>query len=674
MGWNPFIESSLAVQTNETTSNHSQITSTIMRISPTIETMKNKRLIVVLGMHRSGSSAITRGLEVLGVNLGSHLMSADVNNEKGYFENVELHQLNTRILGTIGHDWNSLSLVQNHDFQSDKFTPLKNQAIDILRSELEETEMLGIKDPRFCRLLPFWIDVFDELQLNVSYVIILRDPESIAASLFSRDSFPRVKSLYLWAEHMIPVFRETSGCTRCVVDYEQLVAHPKTVIEKLANDLDLQGQLDQQALQSYETEFIDASLNHHQWKPGQATGFTPQIIKQLSALLDDVSNQEISPDSPGFISEIDKIEEEYKDRTDVLSYINMLDSIVLGQHFKLADTDEQLGTLSIAHSKATDSLKSKKKIITTRNLQIKGFKATIAELDERLAKLRLSLSDRETEIESLELSVTDRDKKIESLERFMLDRDEKIELLESSLNVQDAKINDFANQIRSLEDQIESDVSDMEILAVQLDEIRSSLFWKLSFFSRKFWRFFELVFVPKRRRFQLIPLNELKRVRFLENSWMSTGEDPFFKLTTFSGNMPGGWIKIKTRIQADPSDHMLKLYLDYGMGFNEVNSLAIPVSMQGYVDEIIYLSEDLKAIRWDPVQHAGEFKQESIIFSNTSWLTRKLKMINRVLCVLLTVPAEMRKEKGLGWKIIISDLNHAYETTRSIIISKNEHK
>ena len=63
-----------------------------------------KKIIVVLGMHRSGTSAITRGLQTLGVNLGSSLIPPDDNNEKGFFEDIEINSFNNQLLSALGSD------------------------------------------------------------------------------------------------------------------------------------------------------------------------------------------------------------------------------------------------------------------------------------------------------------------------------------------------------------------------------------------------------------------------------------------------------------------------------------------------------------------------------------------------------------------------------------------
>ena len=72
----------------------------------------DSRLVVVLGMHRSGTSAITRGLSALGVPLGNNLMPPMLNNnDKGFFEDLEINELNTELLTALNRDWDSLSRI-----------------------------------------------------------------------------------------------------------------------------------------------------------------------------------------------------------------------------------------------------------------------------------------------------------------------------------------------------------------------------------------------------------------------------------------------------------------------------------------------------------------------------------------------------------------------------------
>lgn len=119
--------------------------------------MDHKQIVVVLGMHRSGTSAITRGLQVLGVDLGGNLLSAEVgNNEKGFFEDAAVTDFNVELLKALGHDWHTLTPILPEELESKVAEDHKVLAIELLRSKLAGINCFGVKDPRMARLLPFW--------------------------------------------------------------------------------------------------------------------------------------------------------------------------------------------------------------------------------------------------------------------------------------------------------------------------------------------------------------------------------------------------------------------------------------------------------------------------------------------------------------------------------------
>src|SRR5690606_35792194 len=143
--------------------------------------MERKRIVVVLGMHRSGTSAITRGLQVLGIDLGARLLPAEAgNNEKGFWEDIDVTAFNVDLLAALGHDWHTLAPIQPGELQNEAIVSLKLRAAQLLRGKLADTDWFGLKDPRISRLMPFWLDVFEHLQLDVSYVIACRNPMNVA--------------------------------------------------------------------------------------------------------------------------------------------------------------------------------------------------------------------------------------------------------------------------------------------------------------------------------------------------------------------------------------------------------------------------------------------------------------------------------------------------------------
>lgn len=220
-----------------------------------------KRVIVVLGMHRSGTSALTKGLEALGVSLGNRLIHADQNNTKGYFEDKDIVALNDELLLLLGTDWQSIKYISQDELLTLVKAPIFAEAEQLLKEKLKTTSLLGIKDPRIPRLLPFWKALFAKLDIVPNYIITYRNPTSVMESLHNRDKLNPTNIYYLWLQHMIPAVLDTENASRLVVDYDRLLADPKQQLSRVEQAFNLK--IDNRvAINKYANEFIDPSLRH----------------------------------------------------------------------------------------------------------------------------------------------------------------------------------------------------------------------------------------------------------------------------------------------------------------------------------------------------------------------------------------------------------------------------
>ena len=222
--------------------------------------MKN-RLIVVLGMHRSGTSAITRGLQVLGVNLGENLYGPVPGvNDKGFWEDVEFNNLNVEILKSLGHDWHVLQSIGAKDVEilrSKKYFP---RAEELVWRKVGSEAVVGVKDPRMTKLLPFWSQVFENCQIDVSYLLAVRNPVSVARSLSRRDAFDSERSYLLWLGHVVNMLSGSEGNRRALIDFDLLLQRPEEQLIRIADELNLS--VDSDALKSYTVDFLDERLRH----------------------------------------------------------------------------------------------------------------------------------------------------------------------------------------------------------------------------------------------------------------------------------------------------------------------------------------------------------------------------------------------------------------------------
>jgi len=106
--------------------------------------MKIRQAILIVGMHRSGTSVLARGLQALGVSIGDNLLPGNEWNPKGYFEHADIVGLNDTLLGLVGRRWDSLALPP-WDEMAPLFEPYQAQALALLEKDFGGQALFGIR-------------------------------------------------------------------------------------------------------------------------------------------------------------------------------------------------------------------------------------------------------------------------------------------------------------------------------------------------------------------------------------------------------------------------------------------------------------------------------------------------------------------------------------------------
>ncbi|QLC22275.1 hypothetical protein HFP51_08860 [Parasphingopyxis sp. CP4] len=228
--------------------------------------MPTKDLILVIGMHRTGSSIITCGVQALGIDLGDNLMPpAENNNSKGFFEDLDLNAINEALLGEIGAKWHHLSWIDETALRTgEQFADLRTKAAILLTSKFENCQSFAFKDPRTAVFLPFWLQVCDQIAAEPHFIIGVRNPLECAQSLHNRDGFHLVRGVLLWAKHMIDAIRWTQDHHQLCVGYQQMLSSPETELQRIADWLDLSPDPGRpSAIDEYRDDFLDQRLRRH---------------------------------------------------------------------------------------------------------------------------------------------------------------------------------------------------------------------------------------------------------------------------------------------------------------------------------------------------------------------------------------------------------------------------
>jgi O-antigen biosynthesis protein len=224
---------------------------------------RRTRGIVVLGMHRSGTSALAGALRLVGADLGRNLMPATAFNPEGHFEHAEVVAHDERLLEALGSRWDDLRPLPGRWWERRALAGLDAERRELLRREFGASGLWAIKDPRMCRLLPGWTGAFQALDGDWRCVLIARDPREVARSLASRDGFTAWKSHVLYLDHMLAAERSTRDRPRAFITYEELLEDGPAALRRIGQELDLGWSARVTAESARLQAFLRPRLRHH---------------------------------------------------------------------------------------------------------------------------------------------------------------------------------------------------------------------------------------------------------------------------------------------------------------------------------------------------------------------------------------------------------------------------
>ena len=198
-----------------------------------------KKLFLITGMHRSGTSCVANLLFRLGVDFGSDpaLSKEKLDNKYGNWEDRTLVEVNDALLRFKQSFWfDPMHFVVPE--RLDQVPEYVEKKIDKITEHFSKQHNIGgLKDPRLSLTLPFWKTVFYEYELTVIYVF--RRPELVAHSLASRNSFPFEYGLALWEYYIRAAADGSKGITCKYVSFDELLSNPERVTRKLAQEIEL---------------------------------------------------------------------------------------------------------------------------------------------------------------------------------------------------------------------------------------------------------------------------------------------------------------------------------------------------------------------------------------------------------------------------------------------------
>lgn len=215
-------------------------------------------------MHRSGTSAITGALSLLGVYPGEveRLLSPAKDNPKGFWEHAQIVDLHERLLRCFSRSWDDIRPLPREWWNRPEVNVFREELKELIKREFSGYSLWMWKDPRTCLLLPLWMQVLRDLAVNVSFVIALRHPLDVAASLKRRDGFLDAKSFALWYLYNLSALYWTLGYKRLIVSYERVLDNGEKCLRSIAENFDIPWPQDDGEFSKSLSEFLAPELCH----------------------------------------------------------------------------------------------------------------------------------------------------------------------------------------------------------------------------------------------------------------------------------------------------------------------------------------------------------------------------------------------------------------------------
>lgn len=179
--------------------------------------------IPILGMHRSGTSALTRVVNLLGASLGGNLMGATPANPRGHWERLDVYDLHQTILSELGTSWDDWRSVDPALLTGPRGQTWRARLAHLLQAEFAGTPLFAIKDPRTCRLLPLWKAAVEDAGFDMRPMLTIRNPLEVADSLNRREPIRREAAIRTWLTHVLEAEHHSRGLRRAFVTYEGLL-------------------------------------------------------------------------------------------------------------------------------------------------------------------------------------------------------------------------------------------------------------------------------------------------------------------------------------------------------------------------------------------------------------------------------------------------------------------
>lgn len=457
-----------------------------------------RRAILVLGMHRSGTSAVAAALQAMGVPLGDDLLTPAEDNPGGYFEHADAVTAHEELLARLGRGWDDVRALPAGWMELEAGKRAASAVGALVSQPFARGSLWAVKDPRLCRLLPLWSTVLRATGVEPRYLMVLRHPDEVAASLARRNDFPLEYGHLLWLMYVLEAERESRRGLRCVLTYDALLADPVRSLERVGQRLQvIWPTLPEEAgLQG----LLDPARRHHQANPGDSVSDT--IRAGNLALYAELATPTGVEEWPALSSHVQRLQEwrmrhapwldaagtalarsrlhalesmqaqqrmsDALGRAEAISFAHLSDAEALDARLHRADEalrraqdlvaeqQDQLRALD-ARARATDvALEEAKTLAVARQQELQVMDARARTADAALESAQHLAETRLAEIRSLDARARATDVALEEAKKLAMERQQELKAMDARMQMSAAALREAQALVQARQEELAS--------------------------------------------------------------------------------------------------------------------------------------------------------------------------------------------------------------------------
>ena len=393
--------------------------------------------VLVLGMHRSGTSLLSRLLSLHGCDLPENLLPANESNSAGYWESATILEFNDQLLASGGSKWHDWLSFNPGWYDSPRKDEYLDRASSVLKQEFGNSGLFVLKDPRICRLTPFWLEALEQEGISPAIVVPVRHPALVSRSLTLRDGIQDSVGQLLWLRHVLDAEASTRGLNRTFLTFNQLLEEWHDLPNRMSADLGIQWPRSNQVSRAEQADFINPEMAHSeialQNRPTSRN--MPDAIFQAWDIFDRWSKT-------GEVAEdhilLDGLHDQLNRAGEIVG-----EAITTGMNTnwllreKDGNVNELIGQLSDVRAKLEDQQGKLTSAIEDREekqADIIALRRELGDNEERLTAAAAKATETARQLEQLRITMADRDLTLQALQEKTASSDSGRQILEMELD------------------------------------------------------------------------------------------------------------------------------------------------------------------------------------------------------------------------------------------------